>query len=126
MATYSKTEVGRLGEEIALDFLIKKGYRFIEKNWRFKDFGEIDIVFVKGDKLIFAEVKTQIGSSYKEPEEAVDERKIRALSRTGWVYSETHPELPPSVRIDVVGIILNEDLSLSKINLFENVFEENG
>jgi putative endonuclease len=126
MPTYSKMEVGRLGEEIALDFLIKNGYRFIERNWRFEDFGEIDIVCVKGEKLVFVEVKTQVGSSYKEPEEAVDERKIRALSRTGWMYSETHPKLLPSLRIDVVGIILNEDLSLSSINLFENVFEENG
>lgn len=119
-------EIGRLGEEIALDFLVKRGYRFVEKNWRFEDFGEIDIVCVKGGKLVFVEVKTQIGCSFKEPEEAVDERKIRALARTGWMYSETHNELPPSLRIDVVGIILNEDLSLSEINLFENVFEENG
>lgn len=115
-----------MGEEIALDFLVKKEYRFIEKNWRFEDFGEIDIVCVKGEKLVFVEVKTQVGSSFKEPEEAVDERKIRALSRTGWMYSQTHNDLPSSLRIDVVGIILNDDLSLSEITLFENVFEENG
>lgn len=113
--------IGRIGEDIAEKYLGDHGYGIIERNWRSKRWGEIDLVAAKDNTLIFIEVKTRIGSKYGEPEAAVRYHKLRALKRAGQYYKLIHPKTPDAFRIDVISIILESNtLQPLQIKLFTN------
>jgi putative endonuclease len=71
-------DFGKLGEQLAEDFLLAKGYTILHRNWRYSRY-EIDIVAVKDDLPHFIEVKTRSSNQFGEPEEAVTKKKIRSL-----------------------------------------------
>lgn len=96
-------DVGLAGEEKAARFLENQGYKVIERNFRSK-FGEIDLVALKDDTLIFLEVKARASRMFGLPEEAVNKRKISHITLAGEYYASLHPELPKAQRIDVVAI----------------------
>jgi putative endonuclease len=77
MASRNKI-LGKLGEKIAENHLIKSGYIIECKNFKCK-FGEIDIIAKKDDNLIFIEVKTRTNKSYGYPVESIDRIKIRKI-----------------------------------------------
>ena len=115
----SNAEIGKLGEEIAEKYLKKQGYEILERNFKSKRWGEIDIVTIKDEVLVFVEVKARIGSKYGQPVEAVTPHKLRALKRTGQYYVMEHHNLPEALRIDVVAIVLDKDThDPLKIELF--------
>lgn len=117
--TMSNIEIGRIGEEIATKYLKRHGYKVLERNFRSRRWGEIDIVATKDGVLVFVEVKTREGMAYGEPVEAVTPFKIQALKRAGQYYKAEHPDLPDALRIDVVSIILDpETHEPKKIELF--------
>lgn len=101
-----RTNVGKLGEDIAASYLSRKGFRIIDRNFKAR-YGEIDIIALDHDVLVFVEVKTRIGTQFGTPEEAVTPRKIREVVKTAEYYAALHPDLPKALRIDVVGIVLN-------------------
>lgn len=103
----SNTNIGSLGEEIAKDYLEKRGYEVLERNFRSRRWGEIDLVAVEDNTTVFVEVKTRVSTDYGEPQEAVTPFKIRSLKRAGLYFKLTHPETPDALRIDVVAVILN-------------------
>ena len=74
----SKISFGKAGEIYASRYLIKKGYRIIEKNYRCR-FGEIDIIAEKNNVIHFIEVKTRRSLHYGAPEESIDPKKINKL-----------------------------------------------
>ena len=115
----SNAEIGRIGEDIATKYLKRHGYKVIDRNFRSKRWGEIDIVATKDDVLVFVEVKTREGTKHGEPVEAVTPFKLGALKRAGQYYKMEHPEAPEALRIDVVSIILDpETHEPKKIELF--------
>ena len=75
-----KKELGKKGEEIALRFLKKKGYRIIEQNYVCK-MGEMDIIAKEKDTLAFVEVKTRTSTTFGPPQLAVNFSKQRQLSK---------------------------------------------
>ena len=97
------TELGQEGQNRAEKFLLDLGYQIIERNFRSK-FGEIDLVALKDDTLIFVEVKARATNLFGLPEEAVTKRKISHITLAGEYYATLHPELPESQRIEVVAI----------------------
>jgi len=115
-----RREVGILGEKIAVDYLSKQGYRVMETNFRCRE-GEIDIVAEKDDFLVFVEVRTRRSTSFVTPEESVTPSKIERLITLGQTYIESHQDLPPSWRIDVVAVELTPEARVSRIELFKNV-----
>ena len=115
--------VGILGEKLARDFLKKKGYRIIETNYRCPE-GEIDIVAKHGDFLVFIEVRTKTSLEFGSPEESITPAKRERMKATAAYYQQTHSNLPPLWRIDVVAIELNQKLNLSRIELIENAVDE--
>ena len=118
---FHNLQVGQAGEAAASNYISKYGYKVIERNWRSPQWGEIDIVAIKGDTLVCVEVKSRLGNEFGNPEEAVTYGKIKALKRTMQYYSETHPDLPRSLRIDVVAVILEpETLEALSFELFED------
>lgn len=122
----NNVSLGKLGEQIASEYLQKQGYKIIETNF-YKRWGEIDIVAIdplasKGqDVLVITEVKTRMEFDRISPEESMTTWKIRTLKRTALFYKNLHPELPQLMRIDFVGIVLNSELKPIKINLIKNI-----
>lgn len=74
-----------------------------------------------GSTLVFIEVKTRVGHAFGKPEEAVTQRKLREVMLTAEFYISLHPELPASLRIDVIGIELDFDQTLTYFNHIRNV-----
>lgn len=100
--------LGKKAEGYAARFLLQNGYRIIDRNFRSK-FGEIDIVALKQDFLVFVEVKARWSNKFGSPEEAVTASKLWKIGRTGEYYSLTHRNLPKKLRIDVVALEISED-----------------
>jgi len=117
-----RRDTGILGEKLAKDFLKKKGYRIIETNYRCPE-GEIDIVARHNDSLVFVEVRTKTSLEFGSPEESITPTKQERLKSTAYRYQQTHNNLPPLWRIDVVAIELTRG-KLSRIELIENAVGE--
>jgi putative endonuclease len=97
-------DLGKKGEETAANYLAAKGYRIIERNWRFgKD--EIDIIAEYEDFLVIIEVKTRSSNYYGSPEDAVDEQKQRFLIRAANEYV-LRKEIDLEVRFDIFSIVI--------------------
>ncbi len=109
-----------LGEDIAVDYLKKKGYKIIERNFR-KKYEEIDIVATFDSTLVFIEVKTRKSDSYGTPFEGISPFKVHHLVQLAQYYKMTHRNLPDDMRIDAVGVILTFDDKLEKIEHLENI-----
>lgn len=106
---------GRLAEDYAIKLLTENGYKVIDRNFRSK-FGEIDIIAIKNDCLVFVEVKARWSLIFGKPEEAVTPSKLWKIGRTGEYYSLLHSDLPKKLRIDVVALeIENGKLSSARI-----------
>jgi putative endonuclease len=100
----AKDELGRLGEQLAVDFLERADLRILDRNWRCPA-GEIDIVALERWALVICEVKTRSSNRYGTPMEAISARKrvrLRKLA-VGWV--QAHGVFYEDIRIDVVGIM---------------------
>ena len=93
------------GEELAVSYLRKNGYKIIERNFR-KGYGEIDIVAIHENTLVFIEVKTRTSNSFGSPLESITPWKLESLIKTAEFYKMIHPQLPDSLRIDAVSVIL--------------------
>lgn len=115
-----KKAQGKYGEEKALAFLLNNGYTILEQNFQ-KGYGEIDIIALDGNVLVFVEVKSRWSDEFGRPEEAITPWKIRALVRSANYYKMLHPELPDLLRIDVVAIEINQDKTIKRIELIKNI-----
>jgi len=97
---------GRAGEEAAVRFLRRRGYRILERNYR-TPFGELDIVALKGRDLAFCEVKSRTGGDLEEALGAVDERKRARMARAAGYYLFRQGLEGRRCRFDVIAL-LNE------------------
>ncbi|MEK7177614.1 MAG: YraN family protein [Patescibacteria group bacterium] len=84
MSLYQKN-LGKTGEDLAIDFLKSHSYSILEKNFRSK-FGEIDVIAEKKHCLYFVEVKTRSNTYHGEPYEAVNKRKIYHIKKASQYY----------------------------------------
>ena len=115
----------KLGEDKACNFLQKKGFKIIERNFR-KGYGEIDIIAIDSSNqeektLVFVEVKTRKSNSFGSPLEAITPWKLKSLIRTAQFYKLIHPNLPDNMRIDAVSIILSSSNEVEEIELIKNI-----
>lgn len=99
--------LGSLGEDRAEEFLKKRGYRILERNYRCP-FGEVDIVAEEGGSVVFIEVKTRKSLRFGFPKEAVDRNKMRKLSKVASFYLEEKGLVDRAARFDVVSILFSE------------------
>lgn len=115
----NRQNLARLGEEKAKQYLLSKGYKILEKNFRSR-YGEIDIVALDKDTLVFVEVKTRYSEEYGKPEEAITKRKLHLVARTGQFYKLTHKNLPDLLRIDAVLIEMDPGGQIDRCELIQN------
>lgn len=113
-------EEGERGEQIAVDYLKKQGYKILERNFRIRG-GEIDVIGLDGDTLAFIEVKTRRSNEFGTPLEAITPWKLRSLVKSAEFYKVKHPKLPDAMRIDAVGIILDSEGNATTIELVKNI-----
>jgi len=97
--------LGTKGEDLAVEFLKRKGYRIISRNFR-TPFGEIDIIAEDKRTIVFVEVKTRADSTFGRPFEAVDYRKRERLRKVALFYLKHSGKDSPS-RFDVLSIELD-------------------
>jgi len=100
-------ETGKKGENMALEFLQKKGYRILEQNWQLGR-NEIDIVARDGDTIVIVEVKTRSSNWAGEPEAFVDRKKQRLLVRAANAYV-LRKNIQEEVRFDIIAILTGEE-----------------
>lgn len=112
--------IGKVGEDIAKNFLIKKGYKILEMNYRFSRVAEIDIIATKKDILHFVEVKTRTQEFFGSPLEAVTLTKLKHIYSCAVEYISKTKEKFKKYQIDVIGIVLNKE-NIEKIDFIENV-----
>jgi len=118
-------KTGKEGEEIARKFLVQKGFRLIESNYSNK-LGEIDLIMLDKEVLVFVEVKLKIGDKFGSPEEMISKYKLSQIRRVAEAFLVLNPDISKRLvkyRIDAVCIVLNEDKTINRINYYENVYE---
>jgi putative endonuclease len=94
---------GAQGEEAAANFLKRKGYTILAKNYK-ADRCEIDIIATDKDTLVFVEVKTRKSNAYGYPEEAVTPAKQRNMVRAAEVFIED-ASWKGEIRFDIMSLI---------------------
>ncbi|PIS38864.1 YraN family protein [candidate division WWE3 bacterium CG_4_10_14_0_2_um_filter_42_7] len=125
-------ELGALGEKVAAEYLKRKGYEILEKNFTvgFSQFnkGEIDIIARKSKTIVFAEVKTmEIEANGKpvvlSPEQRVDFRKQKQLIKLAqiWLVKNKIP-FDSLWQIDVISVKISCQNRKAKVSHFENAF----
>lgn len=120
--------LGNLGERIAGNFLMRKGYEILGKNYSSKFVsgpkrGEIDLVAKKDDIISFVEVKTLLSEGSFLPEDRVDFQKQRKIVKTAesWLM-ENKISLDLPWQIDIIAISLDLDAKKAKIRHLKNAF----
>ncbi len=118
----NKSETGKLGEEIAADYLIKKGYEIIKRNYRYGQ-GEIDLITkspISGE-IVFVEIKTRNNLELGDPVYAINKTKISQIKKIAelYVYENNIKEI--DCRFDVITILLTDPQN-PIIEHYENAF----
>ena len=118
-------EIGKIGEDLARDYLIKEGYKIVEQNYRTK-YAEIDLVaqkslgFLKPSKLVFVEVRTKVGENFGSPEDTINKAKLWKVLQNAKSYTAFKRWDGPC-QIDAVCIVLRPDFSVSRLTHHENI-----
>lgn len=115
-------ETGYAGEKTAMEFLQRKGYELIERNYSYER-AETDLI-MKNEKeklLVFVEVKTRRNKNFGEPEESVNQHKINQMIKSAEGFLLEHTEFENyEKRFDVISIYL--DGKEKKIKHIQNAF----
>lgn len=106
---HRKHEIGTFGEQIAIQTLKDAGYKVIAQNYRTRE-GEIDIIALDGDTLVFVEVKTRSNAFFGHPLEAVSPFKVKKIKRVAISFLQRYGFKDiENIRFDVLGIILSKE-----------------
>lgn len=98
-------KVGRFGEDEAEKYLKQKGYKILERNFSCKR-GEIDIIALDKEEIVFIEIKARISLKYGLPSEAVTKYKLKHIYKTAEYYLYTRNLQNENTRIDVIEVYI--------------------
>lgn len=102
-------ELGKLGEIKAVEYLTKKGFEILERNYRFKKL-ELDIIALDKDELVVVEVKTRQSDYLTDPRELVSRSKQRGIIKAANAYIHEN-EIDRECRFDVIIAVINSKKS---------------
>jgi len=121
----NRKQLGAFGEKIAINFLKRKGYQILDKNFSFAsglEKGEIDIVAQKGDIISFVEVKSLIEVSNFSPEEKVNFQKQEKIKKIAQIWLDKNKRaLDSKWQIDVLSIKIDPSFKKAKVKHLENI-----
>lgn len=109
----ARQQLGALGEQAAAEFLLNSGYEILERNYRTLS-GELDIVAWAAPVLVFVEVKARSSYAFGYAEEAVDQRKQEAWTRSAEEYLLDH-DLDDDIRFDIISVHFSRNGSLLEL-----------
>lgn len=107
-------EIGKKGEKLAQEYLVKNRYKIIDTNKRFSRFCEIDIIALEKDTLVFCEVKTRKTNICGSPFEAITKSKYQNIKKGVFYYLQENPKFK-NFRIDAISIILEPKLEIKHL-----------
>lgn len=111
---------GTRGEEIAARVLAERGYRIVERNFRYRRSGEIDIIARDGEDLVFCEVKMRTNAAFGPPEYAVTHSKQETIRRVASAFLAIHGIAGQACRFDVVTIV--DGAGAPAVTILKNAF----
>ncbi|WP_324309732.1 YraN family protein [Xanthomarina sp.] len=113
-------ELGEWGEKFATDYLLKKGYQILERNYYY-DRAEVDIIAKTkaGDRMVCVEVKTRNSDFFGDPQSFVSPGKIKLLVKAMDAYLNEH-NISLETRFDIIAIIKNK--SIEELTHYEDAF----
>src|SRR6201992_4023959 len=124
MGNDAENDMGRAGERLAAEHLLRLGYEIVERNYRTR-WGELDIVAYDGDTLAFCEVKTRrLSSPGRNPLESVHARKrsrVRKMAGS-WLIERTDRPRAQTLRFDAIGVTLDAAGRLVSLEHLEGAF----
>jgi putative endonuclease len=95
-------ELGKEGEQLAVNWLVEKGYAILHRNWRYGKY-ELDIIAIKDQLLHVVEVKVRSSSQFGFPELNVSKKKFNAIKNGAEEFLDQHPEYK-DIRFDILSI----------------------
>ena len=113
-------DLGKLGEELAVQYLVEKDFTILHRNWRYSHY-EIDIIAIKNDLPHFVEVKIRTSEFFGMPEESVTKKKLKSLFQAVNEFLYRHPQYK-NFRIDVLSITAPKN-GEPKFFLIEDVYQ---
>jgi putative endonuclease len=103
----ARRRLGNFGERHAGLLLERRGHTILARQWRCAA-GELDLVTLDGEELVFVEVRTRRGDRFGTPEDSLDRRKAARLVRLGEHFLQAHPEHDGRIwRVDLVALVLD-------------------
>ena len=117
--------MGKIGEDLARQYLEKEGWKIIEQNYKTK-YAEIDLVaekpgkFLKPSTLVFVEVRTKVGEQWGSPEDTINRAKLWKVLQNAKSYAAFKRWQGPE-RIDAICIVLKPDMSVSRLTHHEDI-----
>ncbi len=106
-------ELGKKGEQLAVDFLLKKNYKIVETNYRFQK-AEVDIIAQKNNTLAVIEVKTRSTDYFGNPQDFVNPKKIKLLISAIDNYV-VEKDLDIEVRFDIIAILNQKEIKIEHL-----------
>jgi putative endonuclease len=129
----SSSVFGARGEQLALEFLLRSGYRIVCANFKTPVgrnrrgaiiTGEIDLIAYDAKELCFIEVKTRSSDEYASPFSAINLRKQRQITRAARKYREIFSLRRVKFRYDAVSVIINRHITSPRIELIKGFWTE--
>ena len=120
MKRYNK-DIGKYGEALAYDYLIKKKYKIINKNFQNR-YGEIDIIAIKNFVIHFIEVKCRYNKDYGFALDAVNFYKQMKIKKLAKYFINSFNLYQYNIQFDVCEVYLNYYNDNFRINFIENAF----
>jgi len=117
--------LGNRGERWTARYLRRQGFRILDRQHRSR-FGEIDLIALDGECVVFVEVKTRRSTSAGHPTEAITRTKQQQLTRAATAYLKRHHLLEHSARFDVVSLFWPVDGSKPEVTHYRNAFAPTG
>lgn len=114
--------IGRFGEKLARDYLMKHGYSIIGANIK-TSYKEIDIVSLKDNVLVFVEVKTRTSEKFGRAEESIFENKTSNLKKAIGIYLQNNRKIVKyaDLRLDLIAIEIDKSRKLAKIKHYKDI-----
>ena len=125
MTRLTAKELGQRGEDLAARYLVSKEYQIVERNWRCQ-FGEIDIIALQEEIMVFVEVKSRRGDAFGSAVESVSLAKEKRLLATGEFYMMENDLENVWWRIDIIAIQFSQYDEIESITQLEDAVRVDG
>jgi len=106
--TDRRLQTGKLGEQLAKELLLTKGYLLLAENWR-HPVGEIDLIFRDQATIVFVEVRTTSSTRFGTGLDSITPRKISKIRRLAALYIQAYHQQDHPIRFDMVSILLSNN-----------------